>query len=142
MFDKNKFENTGKENGILSFKYEDRDAFEKGAPVPVKTLKEVHKYSKAYVEEATNVATELAKENFKKDKSLNKVIVNVPYSTSAHGHANITVTREKEYVNRLNGNNEVIRKSAIQVVVKDPAAEVPKSKIHELVDDLTATFCK
>lgn len=141
MFDKSKF-NIEKVGGVANVTYEDKDIFRSNCPISKKEVKALNEYQQQYLEEAANVAASLAKENFKKDKELKQLVLEVPYAFKGKGSAKVSVTKEKEYRNFLGNGDEVIRKSAITLNVTDPAAKLTKSKIGELVDDLTATFCK
>lgn len=142
MFDKSKFEST-KVDKVLNLTYEDRDAFTKGSGIPAKTMKEVYDYQHKYIEEATAMAAEVAKANLKKDKSIEKVVVNYPYSTKKDGKVDVTVFREREFRNNFGDKKgEIIRKPSISVAVDDPLTNVSKKKIHDLVDDLIAALNK
>ena len=141
MFEKDKFKVTKTDN-VVSVEYEDKDIFRKNFPVPKKQIKELVEYQNSYLEEAANLAAQFAKENFKKDKNVDKLLLEVPYAFKGKGNATYTVHKEKEYRDTLHSDGKVFRKSAMTLNVKDPAAKLTKSKIGELVDDLTATFCK
>lgn len=141
MFDKKLFK-AEKVDNTLSLSYEDENAFKKGTDIPTKTLEDVYKYTNKYIEEATSLAAEVAKDNMKKDKDVDKVIVKFPYSVSKRGFVDVVVHKEREYRNTITGNGEIIRKPSISVNVKDPATKVTKPKITALVDDLIKTFNK
>lgn len=142
MFDKSKFEAT-KVDKVLNLRYGDRDAFIKGSDIPKKTMKEVYDYQHKYIEEATNMAAQVAKEGLKKDKNIEKVVVNFPYATAEKSKVDVTVYREREFKNNFGDNKgEIIRKPSISVAVDDVMTNVSKKKIHDLVDDLIVALNK
>lgn len=141
MFDNKKFKAT-KVDGVMSVVYEDENAYKNGTEIPFKTLKEVAAYQSQYVLDATTAAVDYAKKEMKKDKSIDKVNVEFPYSVSKHGKVTVDIDREKQYRNTLKGDGEIISKPAISVKVKDPSQKVSKPKISAMVDDLIETFSK
>lgn len=141
MFDKTKFKST-KVDGVVTLTYEDKDAFKSGTEIPVDTLKEVHAYHKSYTAEAATMAAELGKDTMKKDKSIDKVVVEFPYTIAHNGELTVSVHREKEYKNRFtkDGEVEIIKQPAITVVAKDPAGKLSKPLVKKLVEELNNTF--
>lgn len=141
MFDKSKFKST-KVDGVVTLTYEDKDAFKAGTEISADTLKEVHNYHKTYTAEAASMATELGKETMKKDKTINKVVVEFPYTVASNGKLTVGVHREKEYVNAFTktGEKEIIKRPAVTVVAKDPSSKLTNSLVKKLVADLNDTF--
>lgn len=137
MFDSSKFE-SNKIGSVLTLKYTDKDAFKNGTDIPFKTLKEVANYQSSYLKEATELAASEAKKQLEKDKSLEKVTFEFPYTVSANGGININVDRSKTFPG-INGGDPVT-KSKITVVTKDPVNKVSKARIRELEADLTKTL--
>ncbi len=134
MFDKSKFESTTVD-GVLTLKYSDEEAFKNGTEIPFKTLKEVSEYQHEYIEKATELAANEAKDAMEKDDKINKVIVNYPYSTSKRGAIDVAVDRSKTFKSMTGG--EDIVKSTVRVAVQDPITKVSKSRVKELESDLT-----
>lgn len=139
IFDKSNFEVTT-ENGLSVFAYKDKDVYTKNSPVPQKVLKEVAKYNETYANEAAELAISIAKDHMKKNSNVEKTIVEVPYSPSARGNIITTIDRSKEV--RLPNTGEVEQRSAIKVIVKDPAVKISKSKIREASKELTSVLVK
>lgn len=140
MFDKKLFKST-KVDGVLSVKYDDKEAYGKGTDIPLETLEQVSEYNSKYALEATEAAVAYSKSQLKKDEEVNKVIVEFPYSTSEKGELTVTVDREKTFRNPQK-EGETITRPAIAVKVKEPAVILSKSKIASMVDDLSEALSK
>lgn len=144
MFDKSKFKREKTGNQVV-FTYEESDAFTKGGDIDVKTLKAVEDYRSKYLKHATEIASELAKETMQKDKKIENVIVEVPFSTNERGGATIKVDRSKTFAVRDYTDGKKtgeVTKSVISVAVKDPYAKVSKKYIKTLAAELTELLVK
>lgn len=125
-------------NNQLVVSYEDKDVFKKGTDIPAKTLKAVEDYRSSYLEKATEFISKYAESELKKDKKIEKVVAQLPFSTSGRGFVTINVDRKKTFPG-VNGA-PATTKSKISVVVKDPYIKVSKSYVKNLEEGLTKTL--
>ena len=139
IFDKSKFEET-KVDDVVTLNYKDEDAFKNGTDIKFSVLKEVESYRNKYIEDATVLASEESKRLMAKDKSINKVVVQYPFSTSKRGFVDVSVDRSKTY--HIDKEKDPVIKSKVTVAVKDQLAKVSKSKIKDLETELTAALLK
>lgn len=133
IFNKDHFESVTV-NGVTNFKYTDKDAYKKGTDIPYKTLEEVAKYNSTYVQEAAEVAAQVAKDHMLKNKNVDKVAFSFGYGTSGRNSITIDVDRCKEYKNPRTG--ETSKTTEMKVIVKDYGIRC-KPKIKELKAELT-----
>lgn len=133
-FDKSKFDKT-EVNGIMTYTYKDENAYTSSGDITLKTLKQVDDHRSAYLEDATKIASEIAEHDMDKNKKINKVIFEFPFSTSKRGNVNITVDRSKTFAS-VNGGDPVT-KSKITVAVTDPYNKVSKSRLKDIEARLT-----
>ena len=138
-FDKSKIKTT-KANGVITLTYEDDDVYKNGTDITFKALKEADSYRSEYLKKATEFAAEQAKSELKRDKTIEKVIVNSPYTTSARGQASVIVDRSKTF--KGIGDNPDVTKSKVTIAVKDPLNKVSKPTIAALEKELTALLLK
>lgn len=138
IFDKSNFE-VSTENGVSTFNFKDKDAYKNGTDIPFKVLKQVGDYNAEYVREATELSFELSKEHGKKNKNVDKMIFNYPYSSSGRGNIAIEVLRNKEV--RLPSTGELVTRSDMKVIVKDPNSKFPKATLKDLNKQLTEVLC-
>lgn len=140
MFDKSKFKKETVGNQV-TFTYEEKDTFVKNAGVDHKVLKQVEDYKQNYLKELTTVSSELAKDVMVKDKKIESVVVEAPWSTSERGGVEIVVDRSKTFTGGPKGNGNVT-KSKISINVSDPYSKVSKKYIKDLEADLTKLLIK
>lgn len=136
MFDSKAFKDEVQEGGELVIRYQNENAYFEGSDLPKKTLKDVADYNAKYLEEFANASTKIAEARMEKDSSINKVIVEAPFSVSKRGSVTNKVNREQEF-HIPNSNGETMKKSTVTLIVKDPSLKVSKSKIKELETALT-----
>ena len=139
IFDKTKFE-SATVDGVVTLSYKDDKAFGTGTELTHKQLKEAADYAHTYIEKATEVAAEVAKETMEKDDKINKVIVDYPYSVSKRGELTVAIDRSKTYT--IPNSDETVTKSAIKVAVKDPITKISKPRIKDLEAELTAALVR
>lgn len=126
---------------VLTLKYTDTEVYKKGNDdITTDMLKSVSKYSKAYVEEAAKFSTEVAQQSMLKDKEIEKVIVELPFTVDANGSLDITTYRSKTYPSMTGG--EPVTKSAVRITAHDPSNGMSKKKIKALEEQLTAVLLK
>ena len=136
-FDEGKFDVT-KTNGVATVTYGDKEAFFEGTEISKKVLKEVFDYENDYIM-ATNVSSaKQATELMEKDKDINEVIVEFPFSPSARGKVNVIAQRSQTFRSPKDGS-EVI-KSTLRTVVKNPFQKLSKSKVQDLTKAMTETL--
>ena len=136
-FDDGKFDVT-KTNGVATVTYGDKEAFFEGTEISKKVLKEVFDYENDYIM-ATNVeSAKQATELMEKDKDINEVIVEFPFSPSARGKVNVIAQRSHTFRSPKDGS-EVI-KSTLRTVVKNPFQKLSKSKVQDLTKAMTETL--
>lgn len=138
VFDSKKLEHKVKD-GVLTLKYSDRDAFVNNSEIKKATFQEVERYKKDYCAAATEFSKEEALKALKKDKSIDTVKVDLPWTPNSYGKV-LTTVKRKEHFRGMNGSPDVT-KSTVRVKIKDPA--VPsKSFISQLEDELTKQLLK
>ena len=136
-FDEGKFDVT-KTNGVATVTYGDKEAFFEGTEISKKVLKEVFDYENDYIM-ATNISSaKQATELMEKDKDINEVIVEFPFSPSARGKVNVIAQRSQTFRSPKDGS-EVI-KSTLRTVVKNPFQKLSKSKVQDLTKAMTETL--
>lgn len=132
MLDQTSFDRAVAGN-TLTLTCKDADAFKNGTDIDIKTIKKVEAYRNEYIEKATNIAQEKATEELKKNKNIERVVVEFPFTTNARGHCNVVVDREKTFhVPGEKDENKTITRPNITVSVKDPSSKMSKTKIKEL----------
>lgn len=124
--------------------YKDEDAYKHNTDIPFTQLKASDSYRNEYIEKATEEATKVAKKELEKNKSLDNVTVEFPFSTSKRGNVTVNVERSHTYhiPNPEPGKPDSVTKSVVKVAVKDPANKMSKSKVKELEEDLTKALLK
>lgn len=131
-FDSSKFTRIEHEKKGVIFKYDDPNAFKKGGDIPLETLKEVEKYRGEYAEDAVTCATELADDIFSKEKNLEKITVQFPYSTYQKGRVNVEIDRTTKAT--IPGKEEKLAKVGVRVNVVDPFAKVSKDNVIKVCE--------
>lgn len=132
MLDQTSFDRAVAGN-TLTLTCKDADSFKNGTDIDIKTIKKVEAYRNEYIEKATNIAQEKATEELKKNKNIERVVVEFPFTTNARGHCNVVVDREKTFhVPGEKDENKTITRPNITVSVKDPSSKMSKTKIKEL----------
>jgi len=134
IIDESKFE-SNVANGVATVTYSDAEAFKNGTDIPFTELKKTFDYAGEYIEDATNKSATFATELMEKDKSVNKVVVELPYGVSKRGSMAVTANREKTFPG-MNGH-DATTKSTINVVVKDAATKMSRTKIKALESTMT-----
>lgn len=144
-FDKSNLSST-KVGNVVTLQYTDENVFKNGTDISFKTLKEVDDYKSQYIEQATEFAAKHAKDTMLKDKSIEKVIFEIPFSTSKRGELSVVVDRSKTYQGMLdpktNKQLPPTTKSKITVNVKEPTLKVNKNSVKALESELTAALIK
>lgn len=144
-FDKSKL-NSNKVGNIVTLNYEDDTVFKNGTDISLKTLKEVEDYKSQYVKQATEFAARHAKDLLLKDKNTEKVIFELPFSTSKKGELKVTVDRSKTYPGmkdpKTGEQRPPVTKSKITVMVNEPSCKVKKDTINSLQAELTEALIK
>jgi len=126
------------ENGIATVKYSNENAYfdeAKEAGIDSDTLKKVNKFSKTYIDEATTVAANHAKDIMLDDKAVDRVVSVFPYSTSSKGHVEVATTRSA--TTTIPGTDKTVTKSGLRVAITDPNTKANKSMITKLRNSLT-----
>lgn len=139
MFDKSKFTKETTGNQVV-FTYEDKEAFTKGSSLDLKTLKAVEDYKSKYLKSLAEVSSELAKDTMGKNKKIDSISVNVPFSTSERGSARADVFRSKTFTG-IKGEGTYTH-SKVNIVVKDPYSKVSKKYIKDMETELTSLLVK
>lgn len=139
MFDKAKFKRE-KVGNQVTFKYEDDSVYTSKSEIDVDTLKKVEDYRNRYAKAATTIAAELAKDTMQKEKDVDKVVLEAPFTTSAKGGIEVTVDRSKTFPG-VNGK-EPVTKSKITTIITDPYCKVSKKYVKDLEADLTKVLLK
>ena len=98
-----------------------------------KMVKEVEKHQADYITAATAAVTELAGDTMAKNKSIDKVVADLPFAVG-RGKMDVKVERERIYKDPQTGNE--IRKPNIVTAVKFAGTKVPKSIMSELKSEL------
>lgn len=137
-FDVSKFTRIEHDKKGVIYKYDDTTAFTKGTDIPLKTLQEVEKYRGGYTEDATTCATELAEKVFSKEKDLEKITVQFPYSTYQRGHVDVATDRTTK--STVPGKPDKIAKVGVKVKVVDPFAKVSKDNVLAVCEDKLKKF--
>lgn len=137
IFDEGKFKTTIN-NGVATIAYDDADAFKNGTDISFAEMKRTFNYAGEYIAEATTTSAAQAEKVMKKDKSVDKVVIELPYGVSKRGSLAVTANREKTFKG-MNGGADVT-KSTIAVVVKDAATKMSRTKIKDLEKTMTATL--
>jgi len=137
IFDESKFETTVN-NGVATVTYDDDSAFKNGTDIPFAEMKRTFDYAGEYIAEATTTSASHAEDIMKKDKSVEKVVIELPYGVSKRGTMAVTANREKTFKG-MNGGADVT-KSTIAVVVKDAATKMSRTKIKDLEKQMTSTL--
>lgn len=144
MFDKTKFKKEKTGNQVV-YTYEESDVFTNGSGIDLKSMKAVEDYRSRYLKHAAEIASELAKETLQKDKKIDNVLVEVPFSTNDRGGVTIKIDRSKTFTVRdyKDGTKKgEITKSTMSIAVKDPYAKVSKKYIKSLEAELTDLLVK
>lgn len=144
-FDKSNLKST-KVGNVVTLQYTDENVFKNGTDISFKTLKEVDDYKSQYIEQATEFAAKHAKDLMLKDKNTEKVIFEIPFSTSKRGELNVSVDRSKTYPgmydSKTNKQLPPTTKSKITVTVKEPTLKVNKNNVKALEAELTSALVK
>ena len=136
-FDPKKFE-VSKADGVATVTYGDKEAFFEGTEISKKVLKEVFDYENEYIAATNVVSAKQATELMKKDKGVNEVIVEFPFSPSARGKVNVIAQRSQTFRSPKDGSE--VTKSTLRTVVKNPYLKMTKSKVQELTAAMTETL--
>lgn len=142
IFDEKKFTATSN-NGVATVSYEDEAAFKNGTDIPYAEMKRTFDYAGQYIEEATTTSAKYAENLMKKDKSVDKVIVELPYGMSKRGSVAVTANREKTFpgMKLKDGQKRPdVTKSTIGVIVRDAAIELSRPKIKDMEQQMTKTL--
>lgn len=131
-------------NGTAKVNYTDRNAFVENATAAGITqdeIKKVDHFKEGYLKAAAKAGAEKSESIMKEDESINKVIVNFPYSTSAKGNVDIVGNRSVTNTYDIPGVGKgESTKSTIRVNVTDPALKVSKGYIKSLEAAMTASL--
>lgn len=125
-------------NGVVTLTYSDRDVYGVGCELDKKTIEKLQAYDVNYLTSATELAAGKAEDIMKKEKGVNKVIVDFPYTTNKLGHAVVAATRSKDI--RVPASDKIITRSDVTLSVKDPYNKVSSKVIETLQDKMTATL--
>ena len=126
-------------NGVVTLTYTDREVYGAGCELDKDVIKKLQDYDASYLSTATELAATKAEELMKKEKGVNKVIVDFPFTTNKKsGQAVVTSTRSKDV--RVPASDRVITRSDVSLSVKDPYNKVTSSLIDTLQDKMTATL--
>lgn len=126
-------------NGVVTLSYTDRDVYGAGCELDKDAIKKLQDYDASYLATATELAAAKAEALMKKEKGVNKVIVDFPFTTNKKsGQAVITSSRSKEI--RVPASDRVITRSDVTLSVKDPYNKVTSSLIDSLQEKMTATL--
>lgn len=140
-FDKSKLASS-KVGNIVTLNYTDADVFESGTEISAKNIKEVEDYRKEYIDKAAEFASKYAKDLMVKDKGVDKVVFNMPFSTSKKGTLDISINRSKTFKNIKDKSGPDIVKSKIIIAVKDPFSKGTEKTIKALEAELTSALVK
>ena len=137
FFDQSKFEVT-KADGVATATYTDETVFKDNTDIPFAQMKKVMDYASEFVGEAAEAAATKATEIMSDDKSIDKVVFNMPYGVSKRGQVNVIANRSQTFRSPADGSE--VTKSTLKVAVKDPLTKVGKTKIKELESKMTETL--
>jgi hypothetical protein len=118
-----------------TIEYGDNDVYFNSTDIPKKTLIEVAKYNKQFLEDGSKAMGEEAKKLMEEEKKVDNVKVKMPYGISSRGESTLIVDREKTYPG-TQGRPDVT-KSAVKHILKDPNSMVAKSVRKSISADLT-----
>ncbi len=134
-FNKDSFESTVND-GIATISYTDKATFMDDCPVSKQDAVDVFKQSGNYITAATQTSADMATEMFKKDKTLEKVIIDYPYGPTGSGKATVAVDREKTFrVPGADANASVTRPN-VAVKVAHTSIKAGKTFIKSLQQDM------
>ena len=129
------------DNGIAHVKYAQEDAYFKeaeGADIDSDTLKKVAKFNKTYIDEATAVSANYAKDLMLDKKDVDRVVTAIPYSTSTKGAVEVITTRS--VTTTIPGTDRKVTKSGVKVAVTDPMTKATKASVNKLKASLTESL--
>jgi len=121
--------------GTVTLTCKDENVFKDQSGIDWDLMKKYDKYKDDYLTKAAEFSANQAKEIMLEDKKVNKVIVQLPFTTSKRGSVDVAVDREKTYPG-MNGA-PAVTKSAVKLVVVDPYMKVSKPYIKGLEAELT-----
>lgn len=131
-FDSSKFTRIEHDKKGVIFKYDDAKAYTEGTDISLKTLQEVEKYRGQYTEDAVTCSAELADKIFSKEKDLEKITVQFPFSTYQRGHIDVEIDRTTKAT--VPGKDEKIPKVGIRTKVVDPFAKPSKDNVVKVCE--------
>ena len=132
-FDTDKYEIT-KSEGVATMQFNDKEVFNQDTDISKKDMVEVFKHSAKFITATNEEATNKAKDMFKEDKLLNKVVINYPYGPTGSGSVNLGISREKTF--KIPGTDKTVSRPDIQVAVKHNQLKAGKTAIKALQQDI------
>jgi len=141
IFDEKEF-SVEKNNGVATISYKDEDAFKNGTEIPFAEMKRTFSYAHDYQEEGMLDVAKQAEEIMSKDKSIEKVVGELPYGVSKRGSMAISVNRKRTYPGMVRDGVKLpdTVKSTVNVIVQDAATKISRTKIKEAESTLTKSL--
>lgn len=116
----------------VTLTYKDENIFMNNLPISKADYKRAKDAERDYLNAFAKVASEEATNVLKKDKGVEKVLVEVPYGDQKRSGATAKIHRMKEHRNPFGEGDATIKSSTFEMVVQDTAAKLSKNFIKEL----------
>jgi len=127
--------NTEVNEGVATLVAKDENLYLADTDISKQTFKDVADHNAKYIETVMTAAKESATALMEKDKSVDKVFVQTPYTVSKRGALDVEIKRSHTYPG-MNGA-PAVTKSTMKVKVTDPFAKPVKSTLKGLESEMT-----
>jgi len=121
--------------GIATLVAKDQNMFMADTEISKQTFKDVAEHNAKYIETVMTAASNEATTIMAKDKSIDKVLVQAPYTVSKRGSLDVELKRSHTYPG-MNGA-PAVTKSTMKVKVTDPYSKPVKSALKGLESEMT-----
>jgi len=117
-------------DGVATVTYGDKNVFTEGSELSKDILNKTFKYTNEFISATTDEAANLATEMLKKDKSVEKVIIDYPFGPTGSGAVTANIARSKTF--KIPGTENSITRPDIGIAVKHTLLKASKSHVKSL----------